>query len=65
MMSTMMAIERQLKIGHEQGVGLVQWLSCLLEKSEIAVSSPPPASIQVSKKQNVTWSLTRKDLILW
>ena len=64
MMSTMMAIERQLSMGHEQGwgPGAVIKASCLEQWRSRA---RPPAAIQVSKKQNVTSSLTCNDLILW
>ena len=60
----MMAIERQLSMGYEQGggPGAVVKAACL-ENQRSRVSSP--AGIQVSKKQNVTSSLTCKYLISW
>ena len=64
MMLTMMAIERQLSMGHEQGggTGAVVKAACLENRRSHV---RPPAGIQVSKKQNVTSSLTCKDLISW
>ena len=63
-MSTMMAIERQLlSMGHEQGggPGAVIKAACLEHRRS---QVHPPAGIQVSMKQNVTSSLTCRDLIL-
>ena len=65
MMSTMMAIERQLSMGHEQGGPLVQWLNLPAWKIYCGSRIRAPTGIQVSKIQIVTFSLTCKDLILW
>ena len=63
MMFTMIAIERHISMGHG-GPGRVVKAACL-ENQRSRVRPPPPADIQVSKKQNVTSSLICKVLILW
>ena len=64
MIFTMMALERQLSMGHKQGrgPGAVVKDACL-ENRRSRVR--PPAGIQVSKKQNVTSLLSCEDLLLW
>ena len=63
MMSTMMATERKLSMGHEQGGGPCAVIkAACLEHRRSRVR--PPAGIQVPKTQNVTSSVTCKDLIL-
>ena len=60
MMSTMMAIERQLSMGHEQGgsPGAVIKAACWEhQRSRVR----PPAGIQIPKKQNDTSSVTCKN----